>query len=607
LRIALVLLASLLVQSNNRTEPSQLDSEHGARSFLIKNVRVFNGHAIIPADSVLVEDGTIVQVGYHLAAPSPDFKVVDGTGCTVLPGLIDSHTHTYRTISLQQAILFGVTTEMGMEDPPKVVIPFRDAERNGAHPESADIFTAGWPATAPGGHGAGGPVPTIAGPDAAQSFVDARLAEGSDYIKIIDEDGSAYGVPFANISNATMVAVVQAAHQRGKLAIAHIGNQIEAADALQAGVDGLAHLFIESEPRLDFGSLVSSHRAFVVPTLTVLESLYKPSGAAIANDPDIRPFLTPDALRNLRGQFASQMFPPHRFRMKYATDAERQLLREGVPILAGTDAPNSGTWYGVSLHREMELLVAGGMSPLQALASATSVPAHVFRLSDRGAIAAGMRADLLMVRGDPTTHIQDARRIVHIWKAGAEVNRAETLQRLTRDYEESARFLTPKGSDSGLIADFEEDSTKSSFGSGWQPLNDARYHGNSTAKIKVVPGGADGSKYSLSVVGTTERGAPLPFAGVSFMPSQSPWDPANLSAHKKLCFSTKGHGTLTVWMSTQSQPPHMVQVRLTPQWKRVVISFSAFHTDGSDVTRFNFSHTRDVHPFAFQIDDVAVR
>ncbi len=598
--------ASLLLQTN-QPQSSQIARTASSRSFLIKNVHVFDGRTIVDADSVLVVDGKISELGNHLVAPSSDSKVIDGTGDTLLPGLIDSHTHTYRTISLQQAILFGVTTEMGMEDPPKLIVPFRDAEAAGAHSESADIFTAGWPATAPAGHGSGGPVPTISGPSEAQSFVDARIAQGSNYIKIIDEDGSAYGIPFANVSNATMAAVVQAAHRRGKLAIAHIGNGPEAVDAIEAGVDGLAHLFIESEPRPDFGSLAASHHVFVVSTLTVLQSLYMPSGGAIANDPDISPFLTPDALRNLQGQFASLMFPPHRFRMKYATDAEKQLLRSGVPILAGTDAPNSGTWYGVSMHRELELLVDGGMSPQEALASATSIPAGIFHLSDRGVIAPGMRADLLLVKGDPLKHIQDTRHIIHIWKAGIEVNRVATFQRLTKDYEESAQYLTPKGSESGQVSDFKQGSPRAVFGAGWQTFNDSRYHGKSTARFEIVRGGVNGSKYSLSVAETTAHGSPLPFAGVSFMPSASPWDPANLSAHRELCFFTKGGGTLTVWMSTQSQPPRMVRIRLTSQWKRVVLPFSEFHTDGSDVTRFNFAHTGSVGPFSFQLDDVTLR
>jgi len=73
------------------------------------------------------------------------------------------------------------------------------------------------------------------------------------------------------------------------------------------------------------------------------------------------------------------------------------LASAGVPILAGTDAGNPGVSYGESLHEELELLVRCGLSPLQALRSATSVPAHIWRMPDRGRIAPGLRADLLLV------------------------------------------------------------------------------------------------------------------------------------------------------------------------------------------------------------------
>src|SRR5208283_3865592 len=95
----------------------------------------------------------------------------------------------------------------------------------------------------------------------------------------------------------------------------------------------------------------------------------------------------------------------------------------GVPVLAGTDAPNPGTTYGASLHRELELLVDAGLTPAEALGSTTSVPASTFSLRDRGRIASGARADMLMVRGNPTDHIKDTRDIVAIWRLGRLVNR----------------------------------------------------------------------------------------------------------------------------------------------------------------------------------------
>ena len=94
-----------------------------------------------------------------------------------------------------------------------------------------------------------------------------------------------------------------------------------------------------------------------------------------------------------------------------------------MPILAGTDAPNPGTAHGASIHRELELLVRAGLAPIEALRAATSAPAKAFSLLDRGRVAAGLRADLLLVHGDPTRDIRATRDIAAIWKTGHIVDR----------------------------------------------------------------------------------------------------------------------------------------------------------------------------------------
>jgi imidazolonepropionase-like amidohydrolase len=104
------------------------------------------------------------------------------------------------------------------------------------------------------------------------------------------------------------------------------------------------------------------------------------------------------------------------------------LVDAGAKILAGTDAGNPGVSFGASLHEELELLVRCGLSPTQALTSATSTPARTWRLQDRGRIAPGLRADLLLVYSDPTTDITATRNISHIWLAGVLVNRDKLLQ-----------------------------------------------------------------------------------------------------------------------------------------------------------------------------------
>lgn len=91
--------------------------------------------------------------------------------------------------------------------------------------------------------------------------------------------------------------------------------------------------------------------------------------------------------------------------------------------MTGTDAPIPGTTYGASVHGEMTLLVRAGLTPFQALTAATSAPAVCFHLADRGRIRAGMRADMVLVDGDPTSDILATRNIVAVWKRGVRVQR----------------------------------------------------------------------------------------------------------------------------------------------------------------------------------------
>jgi imidazolonepropionase-like amidohydrolase len=107
-----------------------------------------------------------------------------------------------------------------------------------------------------------------------------------------------------------------------------------------------------------------------------------------------------------------------------APQAVRQLAAAGVPMLVGTDVPAPGTMYGASVHKELEHLVDAGLTPAAALAAATSATAKAFRMTDRGWIKSGLRADLVLVEGDPTKQISDTRRIVAVWKKGVLASRS---------------------------------------------------------------------------------------------------------------------------------------------------------------------------------------
>jgi imidazolonepropionase-like amidohydrolase len=275
----------------------------------------------------------------------------------------------------------------------------------------ADLVSSGYCATAPGGHGTeyGLQFPTLTGPEEAQAWVDARIAEGSDFIKIIYERGGDTGQGGRpSIDKSTLQALIVAAHARRMLAIVHIHSEQQAMEAIEANADGLAHLFSHGGNTVDpkFVPLVVSHHAFVIPTLTVLESVCNLNpGRRLVDDPKLGPYLlaayVPQLTRNINhGQ------PDH---CMFAMGAIPTLSAAHVPILAGTDVGNPGTAPGASLHGELEYLVQAGLTPRQALVAATSAPAATLHLADRGRIKA-------------------TRDILAVWKGGAPVDRQAWLK-----------------------------------------------------------------------------------------------------------------------------------------------------------------------------------
>lgn len=387
---------------------------------LIRDVRVFDGFSTIPRADVLIDGDRISDSDSDSDSDldRPDVEV-DGTGRTLLPGLIDAHTHTFDG-SLAHALTYGVTTELDMFCLPSNLARQRKlAERD----DVADLRSAGVLATAPGGHptavmlamadtldepdDAVGWFDTIEDPARAAEFVAARLAEGSDYLKIVIDDGSssapspasaataatAAPTPTPTIGRDLATALVDAARAVGLRTVAHVATARDTAIALDAGVDGLAHVWSDKVPgHPDNAELV--HRAatqgvFVISTLVYIESL----GGA------------------------------HTQRSTNAAHVAKALHRAGVPLLAGTDANPYAPVHGDGLHRELELLTRAGLTPAQALTATTSAPARHFGLPDRGRVATGMRADLVLVEGDPSRDITATREIVAVWRRGERLSR----------------------------------------------------------------------------------------------------------------------------------------------------------------------------------------
>lgn len=424
---------------------------------VLVDVTVFDGVERQPWAAVRIADGRIAAVGDAGIVERHD-TVVDGAGHTVLPGLIDAHVHLLPGATAH-ATVFGVTTVVDMFSPPELVAAARS--RAAIDHAVADVRSAQYGATAPGGHPSMmyAPMPDVAGPDDAAEFVHARIADGADFLKIIADVPDDGPFALATLDDATVTALVRAAHERGLRVTAHAPTRAALLRAVDAGADGIEHVPLEHLDPADV-STVAAAGVTVTPTLATIEHvLGRRGGARLVADDRLGPHLGHfwrDALTaEPHGWAWPDATPP-----PYAAVAGnlRRLAGVGVTILAGTDAPNPGTVHGVSLHCELELLVEAGLPTERVLQAATSAPAATFGLADRGVIAPGRRADLVLVRGDPLADITMTRDIAHVWRGGVDIDRDAYTDSADEAAEVAAlRAQVQKVRDAVAAAGFEPD------------------------------------------------------------------------------------------------------------------------------------------------------
>ncbi|TGK03205.1 amidohydrolase family protein [Leptospira langatensis] len=397
------------------------------QTIAITNANIFDGEELIQARTVVIKGNQVQSIGGNIPEGA---KILDAKGGMLLPGLIDSHVHT-DIDGLRDALLFGVTTELEMTGQWMFWERWQIANRN----DIADMRSAGMGITPPGGH----PTqyiqlssnwflklfyryPFVSTPEEAIQFVDKQVKEGSDFIKIIIEDGNTVGTPgLPVLDDATLVASVNEAHHLGKMAIAHVTSVQGGRRAISAGVDGLAHLFFDEKPDKELISSIRVSGAFVVPTLTTLSTAFGNSPLTLVADKRVSSKLSKEWLEALSKNM--NVYP--KGKLEDSFESVMALHKAGVDILAGSDvsepiADLGGLAHGASLHHELQLLVAAGFKPIEALRAATSVPARRFSLNDRGRIFPGARADLLLVDGDPLRNISDTLSIRAVWRAGVQ-------------------------------------------------------------------------------------------------------------------------------------------------------------------------------------------
>ena len=402
-----------------------------------------------------------------------------------------------------------------------------------------------------------------------------------------------------------MAALVKAAHAAHKLAVAHVATQEEARQAIEAGIDGLAHVFFDQPASPEIVTLAHDHHVFVVATLSVAAAAAgADNGPALATDRRLKDWLTSGQVDALKARFPGNKQRPAL--LANAIENVRRLHVAGVPILAGTDAGNPGTTHGASLHGELALLVQAGLTPLEAIAAATTLPTEKFSLGDRGRIAVGRRADLLLVDGDPTVDITATRAIVTVWKNGAVVDRGLTPA------DQAARVAVAAASPAGpLVADFEGGEIATRYGQNWTVTTDQLAGGRSVASETWTAGGANGSRGAMRVTGTIAPELPYAWGGTLFMPGDKPFDAVDFSARKTLVFQIRGEARELSAMlfsgSASNRLPAVVRFAVSPQWTEVRIPLDRF--EGADPSRLRgmaITAGLPAGPFSFEIDDVMI-
>ncbi|TCP57405.1 imidazolonepropionase-like amidohydrolase [Tamaricihabitans halophyticus] len=386
----------------------------------IINARLFDGAQTLAAGCLRIAGDRITALG-AASIREPGDTVLDAQGGTLLPGLIDAHVHLLPGCT-QLAANFGVTTLVDQFSKPEVIEPELAAARRAAEghgPARADLRTSSIGATAPNGHPtlAYAPFPYVTRPADAEPFVHARIAEGATHLKVIYDDGSGLALDIPALEVATIEALVSAAHRAELPVVAHVSTAAGAVLVARCGVDVLAHVPFDPMSDAQVHEVAQAGLALIA-TLSVTDGFPSPGGELpLATEPALAPLLPP-AWRQLLAEQAQRWMPPTPPDAASALANTRALAEAGVRVLAGTDAPNPGLVPGASLHRELAKLVRAGLAPAEALAAATSRPAEVFGLADRGRLQVGARADLLLVDGDPSTNIADSQRLRSMWVAG---------------------------------------------------------------------------------------------------------------------------------------------------------------------------------------------
>ncbi|HSZ62976.1 MAG TPA: amidohydrolase family protein [Terriglobales bacterium] len=415
---------------------------------VLKDVRVIDGLGGPPLEQsvILIKGDRIVAIGTIEKVSWPkSARVIDYGGKTVVPGLISDHSHVgqvdgagtapqnYNRANilrqLQQYEVYGVTTVVALGLNGDLFYELRPQLHAGALP-GADLLGADRGIGIPNGAPPIFNLPEsrlyrVSTPEEAMKAVDEMVARKPDLIKIWIDDFR--GSLRVKMPPEVYAAAIKEAHKLGLRVAAHIYYLADAKSLVNSGVDIIAHGVRDRPVDAEFVSLMKSHSAWYISTIDLDESFYiyaekpewlknqfllhalQPALLAQFNDPDWRA-KTLGNQKQIEDSKASVLMNERNLKALY--DA-------GVNIGFGTDSgANALRIPGFAEHRELELMVDAGLTPLEAISLATAKAAALLHLDDRGVLAPGKLADMIVVDGNPAAQIKGIHNIEAVWHRG---------------------------------------------------------------------------------------------------------------------------------------------------------------------------------------------
>jgi imidazolonepropionase-like amidohydrolase len=372
--------------------------------------------------TILTQDGRILSIGRRSEVAIPrDAFVVHAEGKTILPGLWDMHAHYSQVEFGPVYVANGVTTVRDVGNEINFIPTIRDAldagRGIGPHIVFAGIIDGA------GSRTMGAVVADSS--EQAVALVNRYHSLGALQIKI-----------YSSVKPEYVPVITESAHRLGMTVTGHVPQGMDAIQAIAAGMDQINHVryvvqaFLPQDirgnftpnstqgiPALDLRSpdvqrkiaILKDHRTVVDPTLALYELLAHSLAKPVRDfEPGID-HLAPQLLDQTEQTGA----PPENAAvaadyLATCIEAVRVLHAAGIPIVAGTDVAVPG----YSLHRELELYVKAGFTPMEAIQAATIIPARVMGLADKtGSLEKGKRADILLVNDDPLSSIADLRKV----------------------------------------------------------------------------------------------------------------------------------------------------------------------------------------------------